>query len=105
MGDVVKDALFIKAVLQFMRPKQREMCIPVTVFEDNQGAIQLANNPRSSHNSKHIDVRHHFLRELVSEQIIQVEYVPSAEQHADALTKPLPVNSFTYHRNALMNIK
>ena len=70
-GDVVKDALFVKAVLKFMQPQRKEFCIPVTVFEDNQGAIQLANNPRSSQNSKHIDVRHHFLRELVSGQIIR----------------------------------
>ena len=88
-----------------MRPKQGEMWIPETIFEDNEGAIELGNNPRRSHNSKHIDPRHHFLKELVSEQIILVEYVPSAEQHADALIKPLPVNSFTYHRNALMNMK
>ena len=105
MGDVVKDALFVKSVLKFMQPQRKEFCIPVTVFEDNQGAIQLANNPRSSQNSKHIDVRHHFLRELVSEQIIRVEYIKSSQQHADILTKHLPVDSFRYHRNALMNIK
>ena len=105
MGDVVKDALFVKSVLKFMQPQRKEFCIPVTVFEDNQGAIQLANNPRSSQNSKHIDVRHHFLRELVSEQIIRVEYIKSSQQHAEVLTKPLPVGSFRYHRNALMNIK
>ena len=38
-------------------------CFPV--FEDNQGALQLSKNPVSNSNSKHIDVRHHFLRELV----------------------------------------
>ena len=88
-----------------MQPRREECCIQVTVYEDNQGAIQLANNPRSSQNSKHIDVRHHFLRELVSEQVIRVEYVPTAQQHADVLTKPLPVDTFRYHRNTLMNIK
>ncbi|CAN0103649.1 unnamed protein product [Sphacelaria rigidula] len=88
MGDVVKDALFVKVVLKFMQPQRKEFCVLVTVCEDNQGAIQLANNPRSSHNGKHIDIRHHFLTELVCEQVIRAEYVPTARQHADVLTKP-----------------
>ena len=33
-------------------------CFPI--FEDNQGAVQLSQNPVSNSNSKHIDVRHHF---------------------------------------------
>ena len=35
------------------------------IFEDNQGAVQLSQNPVSNSNLKHIDVRHHFSRELV----------------------------------------
>ena len=45
------------------------------VVEDNQGAVQLAQNPVS--NSKYIDVRHHFLRELVRQRDIKVVQVPS----------------------------
>ena len=49
-------------VLKFLVPnvKNRE----IEVLEDNEGAIALANNPLSSGNSKHIDIRHHFLRSL-----------------------------------------
>ena len=38
-------------------------CIPV--FEDNKGAVQLTKDSITNSNSKHIDVQHHFLRELV----------------------------------------
>ena len=59
-------------------------------FEDNQGAGQLSQNPVSNSNSKHIDVRHHFLRELVHQgDISSVVHVPSEYQHADILTKVL----------------
>ena len=62
-------------------------CFPV--FEDNQGAVQLAQNPVTNLNPKHIDVRHHFLRELIRQRDIKVVQVPSELQHADILTKAL----------------
>ena len=61
-------------------------------FEDNQGAVQLAQNPVTNSNSKHIDVRHHFLRELVRQRDIKVVQVPSEFQHADIFTKALAYN-------------
>ena len=35
------------------------------VFEDNQGVVQLAQNPVTNSNSKHVDARHTFLRERI----------------------------------------
>ena len=58
-------------------------------FEDNQSAVQLAQNPVTSSNSKHIDLRRHFLGELVRQRDIKVVQVPSEFQHADILTKAL----------------
>ena len=67
-----------------MLPSKVMPCFPV--FEDNQGAVQLAQNPVTNSNSKHIDVvRHHFLRELVRQRDIKVVQVPSEFQHADIL--------------------
>ena len=62
MGDTVKEALFVNGMLQFLRPSSKPRTIDV--LEDNKGAIALAENPLSSSRSKHIDVRHHFLRNL-----------------------------------------
>ena len=50
-------------------------CFPI--FEDNQGAVQLSQNPVSTSNSNHIDVRHHFFRELVRQGDISVNRVRS----------------------------
>ena len=56
-------------------------CIPL--LEDNEGAIQIAKHPISNSNSKHIDVRHHFLKELVERKEIEIIHVASHYQHAD----------------------
>ncbi|CAB1109908.1 unnamed protein product [Ectocarpus sp. CCAP 1310/34] len=53
LGDVVKEILFLRQIWRFMLPQVGMPCIPI--FEDNQGAIQLAQNPISNSNSKHID--------------------------------------------------
>ncbi|CAB1101212.1 unnamed protein product [Ectocarpus sp. CCAP 1310/34] len=88
LADVMKEVLFLRQVWRFMLPEAGiPSCIPV--FEDNQGAIQLAQNPISNSNSKHIDLRHHFIRELVGRKEIPIFHAESAHQHADFLTKAL----------------
>ena len=86
-----------------MLPSKVMPCFPV--FEDNQGAVQLARNPATNSNSKHIDVRPHFLGELVRQRNIKVVEVPSEFQHADILTKALAFDLFAFHRKFLMNLK
>ena len=103
LGDAVKELLFLRQVWRFMIPGKGMPCFPL--FEDNQGALQLSKNPVSTSNSKHIDVRHHFLRELVRHgDIIIVNHVPSEYQHADILTKVLAFDLFAIHRRFLMNL-
>ena len=63
------------------------------------GATHLAKNPATTPNSKHIGIRHHFIRERVVNGKFKVVYVPSEEQHADFLTKPLHQGAFEVHRN------
>ena len=56
---------------------------------DNKSAIALASNDKHHQRTKHINVRHHFIRQLVEEGTILLSWVPSEEQLADILTKPL----------------
>lgn len=102
LADTIKEAMFLRYVWCFIFPGLGAPCI--TVFEDNEGARHLAQNPVCTSNSKHIDVRHHFLRELVFRGEFAIVHVPTAEQHADFLTKPLNRETFCFHRNFLMNM-
>ena len=97
LGDAVKESLFLRQACRFMIPGKGMPCFPV--FEDNQGALQLSKNPVSNSNSKHIGVRHHFLRELVRQGEIIVIHVPSECQHADILTNVLAFDLFALHRH------
>ena len=85
LGDAVKEVLFLRQIWGFMLPSK---VMPYfLVFEDNGGSVQLAQNPVTNSNSKQIDVRRHFLRDLIRQRDIKVVQVPSEFQHADILTK------------------
>ncbi|CAN6371938.1 unnamed protein product [Urochloa humidicola] len=56
---------------------------------DNQSAIALAKNPVHHDRSKHIDTKFHFIRDCVDGGQIKLQYVETARQLGDILTKPL----------------
>ena len=56
---------------------------------DNQSAIALCKNPVYHDRSKHIDIKYHFIRDMVESGSVSVEHVRSGDQLADILTKPL----------------
>ncbi|KAI3753573.1 hypothetical protein L2E82_25630 [Cichorium intybus] len=62
---------------------------PVTLFVDNQSALDLMKNPVFHGRSKHIDIRYHFIRECVENGEMTAYHVCSKEQKADILTKAL----------------
>ncbi|GJR39100.1 retrovirus-related pol polyprotein from transposon TNT 1-94 [Tanacetum coccineum] len=73
----------------------------VPIMCDNKGAIDLSKNPVQHSRTKHIEIRHHFLRDNVQKGHISIEKVSSVDNIADILTKPLKRESFNYLRLGL----
>ena len=76
----------------------------IDLFEDNQGAIAISENPINGGRTKPTDVRYHFIRELVERKVLNIQYTESSNQNADILTKPLGLEAFARHRLFLMNL-
>ena len=87
--DASKEALFMIVVLVLLQPEMTGM--RVDTFDGNEGAKKkvIANNPSSASWSKHVDVKLHFIGGLLRVENVRVLHVRTAEQHADAITKPL----------------
>ncbi|WVZ89135.1 hypothetical protein U9M48_035581 [Paspalum notatum var. saurae] len=68
---------------------------------DNESAIKLANNPVHHALTKHIDIRHHFLRDHEAKGDIAIHHVSSENQLADIFTKPLDEKRFCALRSEL----
>ena len=102
LSEVVKEVLFLRQVQEFMEPSMRVGA--VNVFEDNEGAIKLATNKHASRRTKHIDVKHHLVRDASDARKVRVAYVRSEDQHADLLTKPLDMQKFYKHAKFILKV-
>ncbi|CAA0838989.1 cysteine-rich RLK (RECEPTOR-like protein kinase) 8 [Striga hermonthica] len=59
----------------------------VTLYSDSQSAIHLAKNPAFHSRIKHIEVKYHFIRQLLEKKVLQLKKVPGERNPADMLTK------------------
>ena len=73
----------------------------MTLCCDNMSAIDISKNLIQHSRTKHLDIRHHFIKELIKDKIITLEHVRSNLQLADIFTKPLDANSFEHLRAGL----
>ena len=65
---------------------------------DNEISLTLTKDPESQNRTKHIDVMHHYVRELVENGELAIEWISSSNMLADGLTKALPIGPFKRHR-------
>jgi hypothetical protein len=68
---------------------------------DNQSCIKMTENPVFHYKSKHIEIRYHYIRDMVQRGVVRLQYVGTNEQVADVLTKPLSCVKFEYFRDKL----
>ena len=71
---------------------------PTVIKSDNEGSVILSHNPQFHARTKHIEIRHHWVRDLVNDKILDVQSCCNPEQTADILTKPLPRLKHQRHR-------
>ena len=94
---VVVEVLWMKATLSDFGIKFKK----VPLLCDNESAIKLTNNPVQHARTKHIDARHHFIRDHQQKGDINIESVGTEDQLADIFTKPLDEKRFCKLRNEL----
>jgi hypothetical protein len=73
----------------------------VSLLCDNESAVKLINNPVQHARTKHIDIRHHFIRDHQQKGDISIENMGTDDQLADIFMKPLDEKRFCKLRNEL----
>ena len=66
----------------------------IPIMCDNTSAINLAKNPVVHSRTKHIEIRHHFIRDHISKGDIELKFIDTTHQVADIFTKPLRTERF-----------
>ena len=100
ISTALQELLWINQYLTEIEQKDTEVAV---MKSDNQAAIQLATNDTYHSRSKHIDIRHHFIREIVRRGEVELRYVGTREQEADLNTKGLDANTFKRLRDRIVS--
>lgn len=77
----------------------------INVSYDSLSAIKLSKNTKHHERTKHVDVRMHFIRDEIRNEVIDVVKIPFEVNLADTLTKPLPTIEFRNSLNLIGIIK
>jgi Reverse transcriptase (RNA-dependent DNA polymerase) len=99
--NAAKEAVWLQRFLKQIDPNQDPGLGATIIYGDNQGAIALAKNAQYHGRTKHIDADVHFVRECVADGRVDLRYIPTTEQVADGLTKPLCRDKFVAFRKAV----
>ncbi|CEL57202.1 hypothetical protein RSOLAG1IB_12082 [Rhizoctonia solani AG-1 IB] len=87
---------------QFFEELQYPSIAPTLVLSDNLAALTLSVESQYHGRSKHIDIRHHFMRDIIEQRKVSTLYVPSRDNLADAFTKGLATPQFWHLMNRIM---
>lgn len=71
------------------------------LFCDNLSAINISKNPVQHSRIKHINIRHHFIRELIEDKVISIEHIRTKRQLADIFTKVMDANQFGAFKSSI----
>jgi len=97
LSDTSRQAVWIQSLL-----KELGIVIPtIPICGDNQGSIFIGSNPVQERRSKHIDIRYHYVRQLIEEKKVELFFVEGAENPADLFTKNLAAPKFLKFREQL----
>jgi len=95
LSDASKQGQWIRSLLrELQRSQYLTDTLATPIFSDNQACIALSKDPVAHSRTKHIDIRYHYIRQLVTFNKATVAYLPTEDMIADILTKPLTVTVF-----------
>ena len=74
---------------------------PIPICGDNQGSIFISSNPVTEKRSKHINIRYHYIHEVIARKLAEVYFIDSDNNPADLLTKNFGIVKFQKFRALL----
>jgi hypothetical protein len=100
--DTAKMILFFRSILEELGIPQQAATI---LFEDNTGALLIANAQQPTHRTRHIEIKHFALLDWVEQDMVTLHSISTRDNAADAMTKTLTRQLFYRHRDTYMGYR
>lgn len=97
-SDAACEAIWLRRILNDVEQVEKG---PTTILCDNMSAIAMTKNPVFHSRTKHIELRHHFIRDLVQDGEVSLKFINTNEQVADIFTKSVSTEKFTKFKESL----
>ena len=102
MREIIPMMKHLEQLEKTLNIESKRPSVKCKLFEDNNGAIELAKVPKIRPRTKHIALKYHHFREHVRKVLIEINSIDAHEQVADIFTKYLPFPIFNYLRKKVM---
>jgi hypothetical protein len=99
---MVRSIMVIRVLLQWLG-LMADDAEPSIIYCDNSSAIELCKTLKSSHKTRHINMRINFIREQINLRVVQLVFVPTELNVVDMLTKALAPPIFIPHADKLLH--
>ncbi|KAJ9547335.1 hypothetical protein OSB04_019878 [Centaurea solstitialis] len=99
-SDAAKEAVWLRNFLSDLRVVA-SISRPIDIFCDNSGAVAQAKEPREHHKSRHVLRKYHLIREIIGRGDVRICKIPTEDNVADPLTKPLARVKHEAHANSI----
>jgi len=100
--ETAKHILFYRSLMQEIGLEQTDA---TTLFEDNTGALLMANAQQPTKRTRHMDIKHFALLDWVEQDLLLLEHIDTSDNIADAMTKTLGRTLFYRHYDTYMGLR
>ena len=94
-----KIAMYLRSILDEINVPQHHTTM---IYEDNTGALTMANTGQPTKRTKHMDTKHFALQDWVEQDLVNLEQINSPDNSADSFTKALARTKFYVHNDVIM---
>jgi hypothetical protein len=94
----IREAVWLRKLLAYLFGHEMDSTV---IHGDNQSCVKLSKNHVFHNKSKHIEIKYHYIRDMVQRKAVHVQYLSTREQVADVFTKPLVMMKLEYFRERL----
>ena len=100
-----QELLWINMFLDELGVPELKQAKPLVLFGDNQGALKMAQQGSDTPRAKHIDIKFHFLKDLVVNGVVDVTYIDTNHNLADLMTKGKPKQPHHHNTKVVLGLK